>query len=149
MLVKGFTGDIYNSVKELVTTYPQDGESRININTASQTVLEILMNTYVKILQDRNIPIDNPEGLLRAIIDFRNNGGIFTDINIEAGIENLSDQQKNILNDPVDGLKNKMTVKSNYFRIICEGKINTVKLKHIIECVFDRQNKKLVFWHEN
>ena len=149
MLVKDFTGDIYNSIKEFVTVYPQDGESRININTAPRTVLEILMNTYVKRLQERNIPIENPQGLLEAIINFRNNGGIFTDENIDSILEKLSAEQKNILNDPVDGLKNKITVKSDYFLIVSEGKINTVKLKHVIECVFDRQNNKIVFWHEN
>ena len=149
MLIKGFTEDIYNSLKEFVTAYPQEGESRININTAPKEVLEILLNTYVKKLQERNIPIENPEALLAAIIDFRNKDGIFTDINIESGLESLSDQQKNILNDPVDGLKNKITFKSNYFCIISEGKINTSKLKHKIECVFDRGGHKIIYWHEN
>lgn len=149
MLVKGFTEDIYSSLSELITVYPQEEEFRININTAPRTVLEILMNTYVKKLQERNIPIENPQGLLEAIIDFRNKEGIFTDTNLESSLEKLSDQQKNILNDPVDGLKNKIIVKSNYFRIVSEGTISASKLRHKIECVFDRQNKKTVFWHEN
>ncbi len=148
ILVKGFSEDIYNSLQGLVTAYPKDHESRININTATRTVLELLMNTYVKKLQERNIPIENPQGLLEAIIDFRNNGGIFRDENIDSILEKLSAEQKNILNDPVDGLKNKITAKSNYFLIVSEGKINTLKLKHVIECLFDRQNNKIVFWHE-
>jgi type II secretory pathway component PulK len=149
MLVKGFTEDIYNSLKEFITVFAQEGESKININTATKEVLEILMNAYVKRLQERNIPMNNPQGLLEAVIDFRNKDGIFTDVNIESGLEGLTGEQKNILNDPVDGLKNKITVKSNYFRIVSEGNISTSKLKHKIECVFDRQNKKIISWHEN
>lgn len=149
LLVRGFNEDAYNPIKDLITVYPDEGDSRININTASPDTLEVLMNTYVKKLQERNIPIANPEALLETMIDFRNKDGVFTDISIETILQNLTDEQKNILNDPTDGLKNKITVKSNYFTILSEGRINNSKLKRVIECVFDRQSKKIVFWHEN
>lgn len=148
MLVKGINLDIYNSLKGLITVYPQEGEFKININAAPRVALELLVNTYVKKLQERNIPVDDPAGLLEAIIDFRDNGGTFSDSNIESSFEKLSDEQKNILNDPVDGLKNKICVKSNYFRIISEGNITTSKIKQKIDCVYNRADHKVIYWHE-
>jgi len=149
MLVKGFTEDDFNSIKDMITIYPLAGEARININTASRSILEILMNTYAKKLLERGVPIQDSTGLLESIIEFRNKGGIFSDVNIESAMERLSDEQKNILNDSVDGLKNKITVKSNYFRIIAQGQIRASKPQRKIECVFDRSTKKIVFWQEN
>ncbi len=149
MLVKDFTEDEFNAVKNLISVYPHDGDCKINVNTAPRVVLEILMNTYVKKLQQRNIPIENPDGLLDAMIEFRDKGGIFTDVNLEAGLEQLSDQQKNILSDPVDGLKSKICVNSNYFRIFSQGNLSNSKLTHGIECVFDRSNNQVIYWHEN
>lgn len=148
MIVKGINADIYNSLKGLITAYPQEGDFKININSAPRVVLEILMNTYVKKLRERNIPVDDPAGLLEAIIDFRENGGKFSDINIESSFGKLSNEQKNILNDPVDGLKNKICIKSDHFRIICEGNIAASKIKRMIDCVYNRQNHKIIYWHE-
>lgn len=148
--VLGVTADIYGSFKELITVYPADGAGRVNVNTASKKVLEILINTSFKKLQEGSIPVENPAGLLEGIMDFRNKeNGVFTDTNLESNLDGLSNSQKNILNDPTDGLKNKICVQSDYFRIASSGNIRASKLKRKIDCVFSRSNSKITYWHEN
>ena len=57
LLVKGMTPQIFNEIKDHVTVY---GEGRVNINTASEKVLNAVINEG-----------GNYEGLVKRIIDYR------------------------------------------------------------------------------
>ncbi|MBU1905736.1 MAG: general secretion pathway protein GspK, partial [Candidatus Omnitrophica bacterium] len=150
-LVKGVTSEIYDLIKGLITVYPKDGEGRVNINTASKDVLEILINTSFNKLEARGVDVENPLGLLEAIITFREgDDGVFDSLDIELKLAGLiSDPQKNIITDPTDGLKHKIGVQSTNYRIISEGNLGDAKLKNKINCVYSRKDKKIISWHQN
>ncbi|MFH1355019.1 MAG: hypothetical protein ABIH19_02600 [Candidatus Omnitrophota bacterium] len=150
-LVEGMSSDNYDLIKDLITVYPQNGQAMVNINTASRDVLEILVNTSFNRLEARGVEVENASGLLEAIITFREgDDGIFDNQDIELKLADLiSDLQKNIITDPLDGLKSKVGVQSANYRIISQGNAEDVKLKYKINCVYSRKDKKFISWHQN
>lgn len=142
--------EIYPGIKDLIAAYYLGGNEKVNINTASREVLEILINTCFEKLKTRGVGVENPEGLLTSIMAFRDSeNGFFTDLNLDSKLTGLTELQKNIINDSTDGLKNIICIQSNYFRIIADGKISLSKAASYINCVFNRNMKKIVWWHEN
>ena len=126
ILVKGITPEIYNLVKELITAY---GTGKININTASSETLEILSGYCARKGADLNFPVD----LAVKIIGLRHEGAVF---------ETLDDVKLEFTQGQAEVLNNVADVKSTCFYIRPNGKIN-------IQAVFDRDNKKIIYWHES
>jgi len=126
-----------------------DDKSKVNINTAGAEVLKILFTTAgaADTLDFGKIDVDS---LIEKIIKYRNN----TDIektnlfNISVDLD-LTEDEKNFVNNVQSKLDELFQVKSNYFRIISTGKVAPSGIERAIECVYDRGNKKVVFWHEN
>jgi len=140
--------EVYLSIKDLIATYA--GDEKVNINTAGRKVLEILINTSFEKLRAKGVEVEDPEGLLTKIMTFRDTeNGIFTDINLDTVLTDLTDLQKNIINDASDGLKNNIGIQSHYFRIISEGRVPLSGVTSSIDCVFNRNKKEVVYWHEN
>ena len=134
-------GEIYDKIKDYVTVA---SEQKININTAERKTLEILINACIKSLVNEGT---NAELLAGGIINKRN----------AAAFQSINDLNPDdfALVDPggavIDEFKRSglITVESQNFRIISVGEIKVHKIKKQINCVFNRENKALVYYYEN
>ena len=148
LLVKGVTTEIFRAIQDLITAWPSDNAT-ININTASEGVLGALINTAFDDLKNKGVQVENPTGLLTAIITFRKtNNGYFADP-LDLTNLGLTDGQKNIITSETDGLANKVGVKSDTFRIYCTGTNIASRPQCYIDCVFNRKGSKTLYWHQN
>lgn len=129
---------VYNTIKGCVTVY---GKSKINVNTASSDVLLILAYGCAQDDQQGAVAEKLVDTLIKLRQEESNKG--FKDI---AGITlkaNFSPAELSLF----DNLIPLLTVKSNYFNIKVKGVSSNISKD--IEAVFDRENKQMVFWHEN
>lgn len=143
ILIKDIDNEIYRILKSLITVH---SNGKINMNTASQEMLNILVGYCIKQLESRNVVDINPEGLVEKIIELRLKNTVFTSSSdLEAGLGDLSLHAgpKNILNE----LYRFTDFKSSCFYIVSNGKIRNTSFT-AISCIFDRDNKKIVYWHE-
>jgi general secretion pathway protein K len=90
-LIKGMTSEIMDKLLQYVTVYPQDGESRVNINTADLMVLQALdqrisQSMAGEIIQSR--PFKTIQDLDRV--------GSFAEIGKELRLLNVYDVKSNI-----------------------------------------------------
>ncbi|MFA5084875.1 MAG: hypothetical protein WC482_00745 [Candidatus Omnitrophota bacterium] len=135
MLVKGMTPELFESVKDYLTVYGQDG--KININTATRKVMlacGLGVNMVNGIMNVRN----GQDGIAGTKDD-----GLVNDITPEAVAKwNIAfdENEKNALNY--------FTTKSNYFRIESRGAVEGSKIGVKIACVVDRKAKKLIYYRE-
>ncbi|MFH0858177.1 MAG: helix-hairpin-helix domain-containing protein [Candidatus Omnitrophota bacterium] len=141
LVVKGLTEETYNQIKDLITVWGEK-DGKININTASPEILIILANSVAK---------DNERGCVDVVVNEilrqRAEKKYFTTLSEIV----ISDDLVGGTSSDVDlfniSLKPNLIVTSNYFRIISEGNVDG--LKREISCVYDRDERKIVFWHEN
>ncbi len=141
LLVKDIDRQIYDKLKSQVTTW---GYGRVNVNTTSKEILEILVEYCRNQLIDRGIDDNDPEDLVDRIIEVRpaNN---FSDLQGKLSAQgNLNSGQINVLNE----LQKVIDFKSSCFYIESNGKINNNK-RSSIQCVFDRLNNRILYWHES
>lgn len=151
ILIKGITSNVCNSFKELITVYPLEGNGKVNINTASREVLEILVSTCFKKLQARQIPgitENDAQALLTRIIEAQK-AGVFENIDLPSSLGLSPDQagQLVIATDSLDGLQNQISVRSEHFKIESQGKVGNITKN--ITAIYDRGTKKIIYWHEN
>jgi type II secretory pathway component PulK len=135
MLVKGMTPEIFDSIKDYITVYGEDG--KINMNTASRKVM---------------LACGMGENLITAIMNVRNgqdnipgtkDDGLVNDVTPEAtGRWNIAfdETEKNALNY--------FTTKSNCFRIESKGMVDRSRISVKIVCVIDKGTKKLKYYRE-
>ncbi|MFZ2356466.1 MAG: hypothetical protein WAW67_01400 [Candidatus Omnitrophota bacterium] len=144
MLVKDVTAEIYDSLKDLITVY---GGLKANINTVSEQVLGVFADTSVKELEAQGIQDRVPGDLINRIIGLRQNSGPFESWQgLRAKLENeapLSSSQVNVLNQ----LEPRLDTKSSCFYILSNGIICN-KLMAVINCTYDREKQKIIYWHE-
>ena len=135
MLVKGMTPELFESIKDYITVYGEDG--KININTATRKVM---------------LACGLSENLVTSIMNVRNgedkiagtkDDGLVNDITPEATEKwNIAfdENEKNALNY--------FTTKSKYFRIESKGMVDKSKIGGRIVCVIDKGSKKLRYYRE-
>lgn len=134
-LVKGIAPESYQRLKGLITVY---GDGFININTASSRVLSVFTRGIAK---DLSIGENFADSITTKIIDFRNGHGPFntkSDINITL----TGDEETNIFNNLMD----KVIVQSDNFLIEVTGNVGKIKSK--VMSVYNRKDKKILYWHE-
>ncbi len=125
--------DNYLAIKDFITVYT-DGQ--VNINTASREILALIAKNI-------NNSAD-AVSLAEKIINFRQADTPFTDMGDTGAFEqNLSPQEIIIF----EQMKQQLKVKSNYFRIISQGTAGNINKK--ITVIYDRDNQKIIYWHEN
>lgn len=138
MLIKALDREIYDKLKYLVTVW---GYGKVNINTTSKEILEALIEYCKKqIAGTENDPQDLVDRIIRA-----RPANSFSDLQGKLSAQiSLSSGQINILNE----LQKVGDFKSSCFYIQSSGKINNNKRAYTIDSVFDRKNKKIMYWHE-
>lgn len=133
MLVKGVTPQLFESIKDYVTVYGDDG--KININTATRRVMlsaGLDAGTVDIIMALRN----GPDRIAGTKDDFVLSGSIALQLNI-----------------PVDSptrtlLENYFTTASNYFRIEAKGLAAGSKIASKAVGIVKRGEKKLLYYRE-
>jgi type II secretory pathway component PulK len=124
LLVKGVKETAPQNLEKLMGLITVFSSGLVNINTAPEEVLTVLIKAIIVKSHTDSISADI---LVRKIMNYRETAD-FTDTSIG---------------------KNMDSVNSHHFRIISRGKIFGSNIERIIECVYDRRNQKIVFWHEN
>lgn len=136
--------NIYNKIKDLITVY---GDEKININTVSIEILNnILMPALFNALTSGSITYDQINDISQRIITVRNNGRIFDTSDIKGKLtssSNFSTEQQTAFNE----LNSYIAINSDNFRIASQGKVGNI-IKNITT-IYDREGKKIVYWHEN
>ncbi|MDD5465943.1 MAG: type II secretion system protein GspK [Candidatus Omnitrophica bacterium] len=139
--------EIYEKIKDLITVY---GDGRVNINTASEEILGILINSCIdECINNGAITVrPDSQNLVNLISTIRKdtpfeNSGALSSVSVP---NNLSSEEKNVLNK----LTEIITFKSNNFRINSTGEITGKTISKTITCVFSRSPvNKIIYWHEN
>lgn len=142
--------EAYDRMKDLSTVYPDNGKMSININTASEEVLEIISSAILEVFPDSTINNEaDTENLIQAFRSFRLGNGYF--INTDIKTETLSNKLK--LGDNATKIIAKLvsagilSAVSTNFRIASTGTVGNINKK--ITAIYDRGNKKVVYWHES
>ncbi len=142
MLVKGLTEEIYDGIKDIITVYPADGDGKININTASESVLAVLAGQDFERIPTKIISYRNgPDGLPGTEDD-----KIFNDIRTIPAQVGL-DQVEQII---FDNIKQYFKFSSNTFGVVSCGEVRNGRVKKTIEAVVKRDNKKspILYYYE-
>ena len=137
----------YEKIADYITVYT---DGTLNINTASALVLHAAMNALV-LAGDLEAVEGDVDDLVRRIITYRGQGGVFADVDpsataaaLEAIGAPLDTGQKNILSS----LKPLTSVQSSIFRIEARG-VTAKKISHdVIGVASRRGTPKILFWHE-
>ena len=138
-------GEIYDKIKDYVTVA---SEQKININTAERKTLEILINACIKFLRNQGGEVETDTQLLAVeIIKKRKQAPFATTDDLKPTDFAVADPNGTMIDEfKRSGL---ITVESQNFRIISVGEIKVHKIKKQINCVFNRENKALVYYYEN
>lgn len=140
LLVKDINRQIYENLQYLITIW---GYGKVNINTTPKEILGILIGYCQKQLISKGVTENDPQDLLDRIMEARP-ANDFSDLQAKLNAQgSLNSGQINILNE----LKTVIIFKSSCFYIQSSGKIND-KYSAAINCIFDRYNKKIIYWHE-
>lgn len=135
MLIKDFTPEVFESIKDYVTIY---GDGKININTTTRRVM---------------LALGLSEEIVATIIMFRNGQDKIPGTKDDNVFSDIAAQTRgwNIANDndiPILGDTNLFTTKSNYFTIESKGMADRSKITSKIVCVVKRGDKKLQSYRE-
>ncbi|MDD5584727.1 MAG: type II secretion system protein GspK [Candidatus Omnitrophica bacterium] len=124
---------LYNEVKNSITVY---GADTLNINTVSDRVLLMLANAV-----SNDNERQHATSLTQRILDARKAKGHFSkkeDITIIPASEEGS---------LFDKIISKVSFRSNIFRIQAQGKAGVARKTIVV--VYDRLNKRILYWHQN
>lgn len=136
LLVVGIAQNDYDTLRQHITVY---GDGLININTVSLPTLMMLATALSK---DLSISESFAQSVTAKIIELRKNRGYFTNRN-DIAIETTGDEEANILN----GLLDKTTFQSSEFLIAVTANASTISSS--INAIYNRPDKKIVYWHEH
>ncbi|OGW92774.1 MAG: hypothetical protein A3K16_06015 [Omnitrophica bacterium RIFCSPLOWO2_01_FULL_45_24] len=133
MLVKDMTPELFESIKDYITVYGDDG--KVNINTATKRVM---------------LACGLGENLVTNIINIRNGSDKKAgtkDDGLVQGITPEEVEKWDITTDERNAL-NYFTTKSNYFRIESKGMIDKSRISVKIVCVAKKGDKQLKYYRE-
>jgi type II secretory pathway component PulK len=141
LLVKDFTKEYLEKLRVFITTYGSNSTDTININTASPQTLKIFCRYIARTLAE---PLEDnyADAVASKIIELRDTQGEFLDKNGIA-ITLSGDEETNIFNSLIE----KAGFKSNYFLIEVTG--NTGTIKSGVAAVYNREEKKIISFHES
>ena len=142
-MVKGINQQLYRAIEGIFTVF---GNGGVNINTAEPAALEVIIASAMN--QAGISDQAKLEGLLSAILRYRQDYGQFNEGDLDSLLRVLD-------LDPADyelitvELRKNLVVESDFFRIISKGRLGVGKPTRQIDCVYDREIKELIFWHES
>lgn len=141
---RGRQPEEFRKVMGLITVY---GGGRVNVNTCSEEVLQVLMKASIaKAYPASPSPIQADE-LVRRVLAYRD-AHPFADSELQSVVDKTG-LDEGAFNSILGQLKNYITHQSQHFRIIATGKASPSGAERVIECVYDREGKNIVFWHES
>ncbi len=136
---------LYRLIEGLITTYT---EQKININTASAEILGILLRACANTKPDPLLYQAAVEDLIVRFSSFKENKVFEDSARITEELKNINPQAWTDKHDGImEGLAGIFTVKSNKFKIQSTGRVNQVN--KVMTAIYDRKNKKLLYWHQN
>jgi DNA uptake protein ComE-like DNA-binding protein len=135
ILVKGMTQDAVQALKKKATVF---GDGAININTVPAETLKVMLKG---IAREVPAPENVAEDLADKIMLHRTQAGAFKDM-ADMDISPDGSDATNIFNR----LVNRIVFKSDNFLIEATGQVRGVKNR--IATVYERKNKKILYWHE-
>ncbi|MFC2140140.1 general secretion pathway protein GspK [Candidatus Auribacterota bacterium] len=144
LMIKDISQDIYTRIKNYLTIY---GDGLININTASGLVLKAL--GLEESLTEKIIEYRAGEDNLEGTPDDQLFTDLYKMIKILDEEVGLDSKEVVSLNNLLAKKPSLLSLKSDYFRIISEGKVG--KIKKNIEVVIKRdkqQYPEILFWKE-
>ena len=140
--------ELYNKIKDSITVFT---EGACNLNTASEKNLRILFRACVNTESGDLATMSDADSLVGRIAVIRESGVIFARDEFSEIEKILSQQgpeltsgQKNILSRLLNDKR--LIVRSDVFTIISSGKARGISRD--IKAVYDRKNKKFLYWHE-
>lgn len=141
--------ELYEKIKDLVTVFPAGGSAgKVNINTVIPKALELLIKSGIADLEDAGIEINADAGdLLNKILEYRREKP-FGDIGIENSLD-IGGPAESDFRTIIAGLKPLIDIKSQNFAITCANASANTGARPNIECVFNRESGKILYWHEN
>ena len=153
LLVKGMTPEIYEGVKDIITVYPRESDGKVNINTAPEKVLEVVIGEEFdelpgKILAFRNGDDEEPGTEDDRI--FQTVEAIVTQLRSPLASGGLGADEMARLNDLVVN-KKIFKVTSGTFRIVSRGTAVGGKVNKTIEAVINRtkDGSSIIHYYEN
>ena len=135
-LVKGITLDDYLKIKKIITVC---GNGRINLNTVSLQVLKVFCRALANEL---SLSQEAADKLAQKIISLRDEKGYFQAIS-EVDIVFSDSNETNVFNS----LKDNSVFKSQNFLIEVSGNVGRIRTR--VSVIYNRDDKKVLFWHEN
>ncbi len=153
LLVKGVTEEIYEGIRDIITVYPYDGDGRVNINTASQSVLTVIIGDEFEDLPGKIVAFRNGDDEEPGTQDdrvFQDTESIITQLKSPLASGGLDAGEIARINDLVIN-KKIFKVSSNTFRIISRGVAGDGRARKTIEAVVKRTDKEteMLDYHEN
>ncbi|MDD2751644.1 MAG: type II secretion system protein GspK [Candidatus Omnitrophica bacterium] len=127
--------DIFKQLEGLVTVY--SASAAVNVNTVSPQALAVITGSLAADADE----VAAASTLTEKIITLRNTQLVKGEEDIRTGAQ-LSTAEGNFLNKLTGGL----VYKSNTFCI--ESSANSARTQRRVSVVYDRQNKKIVFWRQ-
>lgn len=135
-LIDGITRDIYLRIKDYVTIY-RGADSRININTADENVLKVVLGD--DLIVNRIISFRQGDDAKNGTSD----DGVFMEDNFSAVFKDFGVTPEAILN-----YQALFSVKSDFFRILAEASFSEDKNRaRRIAAVMDRSGK-IYYWKD-
>jgi general secretion pathway protein K len=142
LLVKGLNEGLFDKVRPYITIH---GSGKVNINTAGTVVLTCLAHRWGGEKQ-------TAASLVKKIVSYRDAGNVFesagrSDIAKDLGaIERLDASETTLLKN----IANSVQVGSRYYRGVVTGRYGVGGAGRArIEFVFDREQVRKVYWHED
>jgi len=153
LLVKGMTEEIYSEIKDVITVYPKDGDGKVNINTASEEVLAVIIGEEFEGLSGKIVRFrsgDDEEPGTEDDRVFKNIEAIVTQLKSPLASGGLEPGEIGRINDLVVN-KKCFKVNSDTFRIVSRGMVGGGKMKKTIEAVVKRTDdgSEILYYYEN
>jgi hypothetical protein len=135
--------EVYGRIEGAVTIY---GDSKININTASDEVLRIFILAIAENVGESfsDVPKYRAAGerLFNKLVELRQSAPLKKEADIVLG--NLTGEEEvNIFTE----LKPYLKVRSDVFLIPAAGKARAIR--HYIAAAYNRKEQRIVYWHES
>lgn len=131
--------EAFGNIKDLITVYSAGPQQKININTVCKEALVIAARGTAIGDEQKN----SAAALADKIIASRDKAGCFRKVeDIVIADLGAGSAQENLLNN----LKGSFIFKSDNFLIEAGGNVGKIKTK--ISAVYDREEKRILYWHE-
>ncbi len=145
LLVKGMTPAIFEDIKDFITVWGiQQDRVNVNINTASRELISVLIKYAV--FQNGSGSKEAIAGLLDAIIEKRKADPFLSIADLSAKLNLPEDSEENNI---FNSLQQFIDVQSDFFYISAVGIIKNRSHRLRLECVYDRSEKAIKFWHQD